>query len=161
MTRNIIIGVVIVAVIILVVLLYPAENLTPLEAALKVRGSSGKCYTKNAPGNDCKIDEDCGPDNFCYMGKCWGYWKGFNMPWSTCRNPYCQSTDPGITCSIDASKCLPYCKCVPTPQAGGSMKSECMPTCGAPCTVNDDCPAGCPMCSHGICSAPTPGGVVW
>ncbi len=105
-------------------------------------------------GSPCKIDEDCGGDSFCYMGQCWGYWKGFPMPWSTCRNPYCSSTDPYATCDAAQGKCSPYCKCTKNRRPGGSIASDCFPTCGKPCAGNDECPPGCPACSYGVCSAP-------
>ena len=105
----------------------------------------------------CKIDEDCAPGDFCYFGRCWGYWRGQEMPWSTCKNPYCGSVDPAITCSAATENCLPYCKCQVHRKAGGSIAGACFPKCGAPCTTNDECPQGCPECKDGTCQAPTPG----
>lgn len=116
----------------------------------------------NVNNTQCKIDEDCSGDNFCYMGRCWGYWKGYPMPWSTCRNPYCGSTkgpSSGTTC--DASPdgvgipCLPYCKCKSVRGLGTTIQANCFPMCGNPCISNDDCPPGCPQCSHGRCSSPS------
>lgn len=104
-------------------------------------------------GSPCKIDEDC-HNGFCYMGQCWGYWKGYPMPWSTCRNPYCGSTSAYASCSASQGKCMPYCKCKLNRRLGGSINLDCFPKCGKPCLSNDECPAGCPACSHGICSAP-------
>jgi len=109
----------------------------------------------------CKIDEDCGQGNFCYMGQCWGYWKGYSMPWSNCRNPYCGSSDPNVSCSADQGKCLPYCKCQLNRGLGTSITMDCFPKCGAPCLSNDDCPPGCPACSHGLCSAPNKNTDIW
>ncbi len=105
-------------------------------------------------GKPCEKDEECGQDNFCYMGQCWGYWKGYPMPWSTCRNPYCGSTDPYADCSVSQGSCLPYCKCTLNRRPGGSIAKDCFPKCGKPCTGNDECPPGCPQCSYGTCSAP-------
>ena len=104
-------------------------------------------------GSPCKIDEDC-PNGFCYMGQCWGYWKGYPMPWSTCRNPYCGSTSAYASCSASEGKCMPYCKCQLNRRLGGSIDLDCFPKCGKPCLSNDECPPGCPACSHGICSSP-------
>ena len=109
---------------------------------------------KTVMGSPCKIDEDCGGDSFCYMGQCWGYWKGYPMPWSTCRNPYCASIDPYATCNASQGKCSPYCKCTKNRRPGGSIASDCFPKCGSPCMTNDECPPGCPTCSYGVCSAP-------
>lgn len=111
-------------------------------------------FTPKKMGSPCKIDEDCGGDSFCYMGQCWGYWKGYPMPWSTCRNPYCGSIDPYATCNAAQGKCSPYCKCTKNRRAGGSISSDCFPKCGQPCMNNDECPPGCPACSYGVCSAP-------
>lgn len=105
-------------------------------------------------GSPCKIDENCPGDSFCYMGQCWGYWKGYPMPWSTCRNPYCGSTDPYASCDATQGKCTPYCKCTRNRRLGGSINADCFPKCGKPCMNNDECPPGCPACAHGICSAP-------
>jgi len=103
----------------------------------------------------CKIDEDCPQGEFCYMGKCWGYWRGNAMPWSTCRNPYCGCTEPGCDCDATGQGgCLPYCKCTLNRRPGGSISKNCFPKCGTACLSNDDCPPGCPQCNHGICSAP-------
>jgi len=107
-------------------------------------------------GQQCKIDEDCPRDNFCYMGQCWGYWRGQNMPWSTCRNPYCGSSDPNMNCSAHKGKCLPYCKCEIHRTAGGSLNTDCFPKCGVACLNNDSCPPGCPACINGTCQAPQP-----
>lgn len=104
-------------------------------------------------GKTCNIDEDC-PNGFCYMNQCWGYWKGYPMPWSTCRNPYCGSTSPNVTCSSSQGKCMPYCKCQLNRRLGGSIDLDCFPKCGKPCLYNDQCPPGCPACKNGICSAP-------
>ena len=112
--------------------------------------------SNNKMGQECKIDEDCPGDNFCYMGQCWGYWRGQNMPWSTCRNPYCGSSDPNLNCSAHRGACLPYCKCEIQRQAGGSMNTSCMPKCGNACLNNDSCPPGCPACINGTCQAPGP-----
>jgi hypothetical protein len=105
-------------------------------------------------GKPCKKDEDCSSGDFCYMGQCWGYWKGYPMPWSTCRNPYCGSTDPYASCSATQGKCTPYCKCQLNRRLGGSINVDCFPKCGSPCLTNDNCPPGCPQCSFGVCSAP-------
>ncbi len=105
-------------------------------------------------GHPCKKDEDCGSGDFCYMGQCWGYWKGYPMPWSTCRNPYCGSTDPYAKCDASQGACIPYCKCTLNRRPGGSIDKDCFPKCGNPCMNNDECPPGCPACSHGVCSAP-------
>lgn len=113
-----------------------------------------------ATGSSCKIDENCPPGEFCYMGQCWGYWKDVNMPWSTCRNPYCGSTEPTASCGKSQGKCLPYCKCQLNRQLGGSLSLDCFPKCGHPCLNNDQCPPGCPQCKHGVCSSPEPGNIV-
>lgn len=105
-------------------------------------------------GSPCIRDEECEGDSFCYMGQCWGYWKGFPMPWSTCRNPYCGSTDPYAKCDASQGACLPYCKCTLNRRPGGSINADCFPKCGTPCMNNDECPPGCPACSYGVCSAP-------
>ena len=108
----------------------------------------------------CRIDSDCPGDNFCYYGKCWGYWKGYNMPWSTCKNPYCTAVqDPltganNISCGSSSSQCLPYCKCKLNRRPGGTLGMQCFPKCGDACVSNDECPPGCPMCKYGKCSAP-------
>lgn len=104
--------------------------------------------------NACTRDEECGNGDFCYMGTCWGYWKGYPMPWSNCRNPYCTSTDPYASCAASEGKCTPYCKCTMNRRLGGSIAADCFPKCGKPCLTNDDCPSGCPACSYGVCSAP-------
>lgn len=109
-------------------------------------------------GGNCKIDEDCPAGEFCYMGKCWGYWNGVAMPWSTCRNPYCGCSEPGCNCGASDKPgdgtCLPYCKCRLNRRPGGTIAKNCFPACGNTCLSNDDCPPGCPACRHGICSAP-------
>jgi len=113
---------------------------------------------------ECKIDEDCPSGEFCYMGRCWRYWKGNAMPWSTCRSPFCGCSEPGCNCSPTQNPgnntCLPYCKCELNRRPGGTISQNCFPKCGAPCLNNDDCPAGCPECSHGICSAPSKGSFI-
>lgn len=114
----------------------------------------------NVMGQPCAIDEDCSGDNFCYMGQCWGYWKGYPMPWSTCRNPYCGSTDPYAKCGATQGKCSPYCKCELNRRPGGSIDMDCFPKCGSPCSSNDNCPPGCPACVKGVCSAPQRGSPV-
>jgi hypothetical protein len=103
---------------------------------------------------ECKIDENCPGDQFCYMGRCWRYWQGHPMPWSTCRNPYCGSTDPYASCAASPGKCSPYCKCKMNRRPGGSLDKDCFPSCGQVCLRNEECPKGCPACVHGICSAP-------
>lgn len=121
---------------------------------LKKSGTDNFEVRQKTFGQPCKIDEDCGDGDFCYMGQCWGYWKGYPMPWSTCRNPYCTSVDPSASCNATQGKCSPYCKCTMNRRLGGSISADCFPTCGKPCLSNDNCPPGCPACSHGICSAP-------
>lgn len=104
-------------------------------------------------GHPCRCNNDCNPGEFCYMGQCWGYWKGNPMPWSTCHNPYADnnSTD----CSNGQCNCLPYCKCEFNRRLGHTIGLNCFPKCGAPCSDDGDCPPGCPSCTHGICSAPS------
>ena len=110
-----------------------------------------------AVGKECSIDEDCGGNsNFCYMGRCWRYWNGQPMPWSTCRNPYCTSSDPSTGCSASTAFCNPYCKCKLNRRLGTTIGENCFPKCGTPCSSNNECPAGCPACSYGICSSPNP-----
>ena len=101
----------------------------------------------------CDRDRKCEKGEFCYMGRCWGYWKNDPMPWSNCRNPYCTSVDKNVSC-MASDTCLPYCKCMMRRNPGGSLQSACFPKCGAVCSSNDDCPAGCPSCRYGRCSAP-------
>jgi hypothetical protein len=105
-------------------------------------------------GKPCNIDSDCGNGDFCYFGQCWGYWKGYPMPWNNCKNPYCTSIDTNLTCGADNGKCSPYCKCIPNRRPGGSINGDCFPSCGGVCLTNDDCPPGCPQCSNGVCSPP-------
>lgn len=117
-------------------------------------GSIDNFHVKKVMGSPCKIDSDCGNDEFCYMGQCWGYWRGVNMPWSTCRNPYCGSNSKGLSCAAAQGKCSPYCKCQLNRRLGTTIDMNCFPKCGSPCLNNDECPAGCPVCRHGLCSAP-------
>lgn len=108
-------------------------------------------------GKECTIDEDCGGNsNFCYMGRCWRYWNGQPMPWSTCRNPYCTNSNPEMGCSASPGKCSPYCKCKLNRRLGTTIGENCFPKCGTPCSSNSDCPDGCPACSYGVCSSPNP-----
>jgi hypothetical protein len=120
------------------------------------RNATRDGFVGAAATSSCKIDEDCAGDNFCYMGRCWGYWRGHPMPWSNCRNPYCGSKEPSASCEASQGQCLPYCKCTLNRRLGGSIASDCFPKCGNACLSNDDCPPGCPACSHGVCSAPNP-----
>jgi hypothetical protein len=132
-------------IVIVILVLWKTQSLENMNIALNKKLIMGK---------PCNIDEDCGNGNFCYMGQCWGYWKGVPMPWSTCRNPYCGSGDPTISCNANPGQCLPYCKCQLRRGLGTTIEMDCLPKCGSPCTTNDECPPGCPACSHGICSAP-------
>jgi hypothetical protein len=152
MTSNqIIFGSLIVTIIVAIWWLYSARQLDTFCAGNAIVVKS------EILGKNCQIDTDCGQGNFCYNGKCWSFWPGINMPWSSCRAPYCGSTDPNLKChAAGGNGCIsPYCKCQVVTQPGGSLAMEPIPACGSICLTNSDCPQGCPECSRGVCSVPT------
>jgi hypothetical protein len=81
----------------------------------------------------------CPPNSFMANDTCWGYWNHMNMPWSNCINPY------------NPMECSPYCIRVGTLNRTGSIEQKCYPKCGTECTVDSECPIGCPKCTRGIC----------
>jgi hypothetical protein len=103
----------------------------------------------------CFTDDQCGPNQFCYLGHCWGYWNYNPMPWNNCSisdNPYYKLVPASI---LNDNQCeSPYCKSLTTRGPGGVISNECYPVCGEACSSNEDCPAGCPQCYKGTCQPP-------
>lgn len=116
----------------------------------------------------CFNDDDCGPNQFCNQGHCWGFYNSLSMPWNSCRgrDPY-YKVGPGLTLENDGSAQLPcncnkgedcgcssYCSCRSTRGPGGVISNQSFPECGNACLNDDECPKGCPQCVKGTCQPP-------
>ena len=100
----------------------------------------------------CFTDDECGPNQFCYLGKCWGYWNYNPMPWTNCKNPYYEPVPASML--EDPEKCSPYCSFESVRGPGGVISGDCFPRCGDACLEDNECPKGCPQCYKGTCQPP-------
>lgn len=145
----IIFGVLLALLIVIVIFVFPNRGEKFNYTQLSIQEAPLSCFN----------DDECGPDMFCYLGKCWGYWDGQPMPFNNCLNPYFRPP-PGYYVNIDGGiECKegelnPYCKCKSVNGPGGYIQHKPFPVCGTVCIEKEDCPRACPNCINGICNAP-------
>ncbi len=138
---------IIVAIIIIIIVLSvkfyrPSENLGTF--TIQQIQANPSCFT----------DNECGPNQFCYQGHCWGYWNYNPMPWNQCLTDSKLVPASILNGCAPIKNCSPYCKCKSTRGPGGAINDECYPVCGEACSCDEDCPAGCPQCYKGTCQPP-------